>query len=192
LNYNKSFNKHNLSGLIGYTTQKQTSSSNFVRSRDFPNNLVYTLNAASNIIYQGNSLESEWALISYLSRVNYNYNSKYYITASMRADGSSRFGKDKKNGYFPSAAIAWRISNEDFLKEVNFINDLKIRVSYGETGNNNIGNYAQYATLGYESYPFSGAAFGGSAPMQFANSILTWEKQRSLNMGLMQAYSKTE
>jgi len=184
LNYSKSFGKHNISGLIGYTTQKQTNSSNFVRSRSYPNNLVYTLNAASNIIFQGNSNESEWALISYLSRINYNYNSKYYITASMRADGSSRFGKDKKYGYFPSAALAWRISNEGFLKNLALINDMKIRVSYGETGNNNIGNYAQYATIGYESYPFGGTAFGGSAPIQFANSMLTWEKQRSFNIGV--------
>lgn len=184
LNYNKVFKKHNISGLIGYTTQKQSNGSNFVRSRNFPNNLVYTLNAASNIIFQGNSNESEWALISYLSRVNYNYNSKYYITASMRSDGSSRFGKDKKYGYFPSAAIAWRISNEDFMKGVGFINDLKLRTSYGETGNNNIGNYAQYANIGYESYPFGGVAVGGSAPVQFANSLLTWEKQRSLNLGV--------
>lgn len=191
LNYNKSFNKHNISGLIGYTTQKQTSSSNFVRSRNYPNNLVYTLNAASNIIFQGNSTESEWALISYLFRVNYNYYSKYYITASMRADGSSRFGKDKRYGNFPSAALAWRISNEDFLKKLTLINDMKIRASYGETGNNNIGNYAQYATIGYESYPFGGAALGGSAPMQFANPMLTWEKQRSFNIGIDASFLKS-
>ena len=102
----------------------------------------------------------------------------------MRADGSSRFGQDKRYGYFPSAAIAWRVSNEDFLKENKTISDLKIRVSYGETGNNNIGNYAQYATIGYESYPFGGTALGGIAPTQLANPLLTWEKQRSLNFGI--------
>lgn len=184
LNYNKTISKHNISGLIGYTTQKQTNGSNFIRSRNYPNNLVYTLNAASNIIFQGNSNASEWSLISYLSRINYNYDSKYYLTASMRADGSSRFGHDKRYGYFPSAALAWRISNEDFLKENKVINDLKLRVSYGETGNNNIGNYAQYATIGYESYPFGGTALGGIAPAQLANPLLTWEKQRSLNFGM--------
>jgi TonB-linked SusC/RagA family outer membrane protein len=184
VNYNKTFKKHAVSALLGYTTQKQTSSSNFVRSRDFPNNLVYTLNAASNIIYQGNSSESEWSLISYLSRVNYNYDSKYYLTASIRQDGSSRFGKEKKFGSFPSAAIAWRISNEEFMSNVNFVNDIKLRASYGETGNNNIGNYAQYATVGYESYPFGGASLGGYAPAQFANPQLTWEKQRSFNVGM--------
>ena len=183
-NYNKRFGKHHVTGLIGYTTQKQANSSNFVRSRDYPNNLVYTLNAASNIIYQGNSNVSEWTLISYLTRLHYNYNSKYYVTVSMRADGSSRFGKDKKYGYFPSAALAWRISDENFLKESSFINDLKIRTSYGETGNNNIGNYAHIGTVNYESYTFGGSAIGGYAPAQFANSILTWEKQRSFNTGI--------
>lgn len=98
LNYNKTVSKHSISGLLGYTTQKQTNSSNFVRSRNYPNNLVYTLNATSNIIFQGNSNESEWSLISYLSRINYNYDSKYFLTASMRADGSSRFGKDERYG----------------------------------------------------------------------------------------------
>lgn len=184
LNYNKTFNKHSLSGLIGYTTQKQTFGSNFIRSRNYPNNLIYTLNATSNIIFQGNSNESEWSLISYLSRINYNYNSKYYLTASMRADGSSRFGKDKKYGYFPSAAFAWRISNEGFMKQVKLVNDVKLRLSYGETGNNNIGNYAHYATIGFESYPFGGAAYGGYAPTQLENPTLTWEKQRSLNVGI--------
>jgi TonB-linked SusC/RagA family outer membrane protein len=184
LNYKKNFKKHNVAALFGYTTQRQSSKENFLESRSFPNNLVYTLNAASNIIYQGSSSESEWAMVSYLSRINYSYDNKYYITASIRADGSSRFGADKKYGVFPSAALAWRISEEGFLKDVSFINDIKIRASYGATGNNNIGNYAQYATASYESYTFGGEAVGGYAPSQFANSNLTWEKQESINTGI--------
>jgi TonB-linked SusC/RagA family outer membrane protein len=183
LNYVKSFNNHNFTGLLGYTTQKQTDGSNFVSSQSYPNNNVYTLNAVSNILYQGNSDQSAWTLISYLARLNYNYKNRYYLTASMRADGSSRFGKNNKYGYFPSAALAWRISDENFLKDVSVINDMKIRASYGETGNNNIGNYAHIATINYESYDFGGAAVGGFAPAQFANSYLTWEKQSSLNAG---------
>lgn len=183
LNYNKSFGDHNITGLLGYTTQKNHSEGNYLRSRDYPNNLVYTLNAASNIIYQGSSNESEWSLISYLSRFNYNYKNKYYVTFSLRADGSSRFGKDNKYGYFPSAAIAWRISDERFMSGMDFISDWKLRASYGETGNNNIGNYAHIATVNFESYPFGGSAVGGYAPSNFANSLLTWEKQRSLNFG---------
>ncbi|MDR1555969.1 MAG: TonB-dependent receptor [Tannerellaceae bacterium] len=185
LNYQKSINNiHNVSGLIGYTTQKQENNSNYIRSRSYPNNLVYTLNAVSNDIYQGNSDESEWSLISYLARINYNYNSKYYITTSIRSDGSSRFGREKKYGYFPSAALAWRVSEEEFIKEISLISNLKIRASYGETGNNNIGNYAHLATVGYESYVFGNTAIGGVSPSNIENALLTWEKQSSLNFGL--------
>jgi len=184
LNYSKSFNDHNFTGLIGYTTQRQHGGGNYVRSRDYPNNLVYTLNAVSNIIYQGNSEETEWSLISYLGRINYNFKNRYYVTASLRSDGSSRFGRDNKYGFFPSGALAWRISDEDFLKDLSFLSDMKLRTSYGETGNNNIGNYAHIATINYESYPFGGGAVGGYAPSQFANSMLTWEKQKSFNVGM--------
>lgn len=162
MNYQKSFKKHNLSALVGYTTQKETNKSNYLRSMSYPNNLVYTLNAVSNDIYAGNSDENEWSLISYLARVNYNYDSKYYITASIRADGSSRFGKSNKYGYFPSVALAWRASEEDFLKSVEAITNLKLRASYGETGNNNIGNYAHIATIDYESYVLADKGVGGS------------------------------
>lgn len=184
LNYNKSFGKHNVTGLLGYTTQKQSDRDNLLRSRSFPNDLVYTLNAASNLISQGSSTESQWSLVSYLARVNYNYNNRYYATVSFRADGSSRFGTDNKYGFFPSAALAWRISDENFLKNVRFLSDLKIRTSYGETGNNNIGNYAHFATIAYESYPYGNASFGGYAPSLLANPGLTWEKQRSFNTGV--------
>ena len=184
LNYNKSFNDHNLTGLSGILPQKQHGGGNYVRSRDYPNNLVYTLNAVSNIIYQGSSDETEWSLISYLGRINYNFKNRYYVTASLRSDGSSRFGRDNKYGFFPSGALAWRISDEDFLKNLSFLNDMKLRTSYGETGNNNIGNYAHIATINYESYPFGGSAVGGYAPSQFANNLLTWEKQKSFNVGM--------
>lgn len=183
LNYTKKINDHNITGLLGYTTQKQAGGGNYLRSRDYPNNMVYTLNAASNIIYQGSSDESEWSLISYLARFNYNYKNRYYVTASIRSDGSSRFGADNKYGYFPSGALAWRISDENFMKSLEFVSDMKLRTSYGETGNNNIGNYAHIATINYESYPFGGGSLGGYAPSQFANTLLTWEKQRSSNVG---------
>jgi TonB-linked SusC/RagA family outer membrane protein len=184
LNYQKSFGVHNLTGLVGYTTQKQESGSNYLRSLSYPNNLVYTLNAVSNDILEGRSEESEWSLISYLARVNYNYNSKYYITASIRSDGSSRFGKDNKYGYFPSLALAWRASEESFFKQFTWLTNLKLRGSYGETGNNNIGNYAHLATVDYESYVLGNAAVGGYAPSNFENTMLTWEKQRAYNVGL--------
>jgi len=187
LNYNKRMNKHSIAALAGYTTQKNANNSNSLNSRSYPNDMVYTLNAVSNNIRQGNSRENEWTLVSYLARVNYNYDSKYYLTASIRADGSSRFGKDNKFGYFPSAAIRWRISQENFLKDINQISDLSLRVTYGQTGNNDIGNYAHLATI---SYLYHNVGGGGIAPNNIENTLLTWEKQRSTNFGLDAAFFK--
>ena len=181
LHYNKRINKHSIAALAGYTTQKNKQSSNSLNSRSYPNNMVYTLNAVSNDIRQGNSNASEWSMVSYLARIQYNYDSKYYLTSSIRADGSSRFGKDNKFGYFPSVSARWRISQENFMKEFNQISDLSLRITYGQSGNNDIGNYAHLATV---SYPFHVIGGGGMAPSNIENTFLTWEKQRSTNFGL--------
>ncbi len=183
LNYNKSFGKHNITGLAGFTSQKETYSVNTLMSNKYPNNLVSSLSAVSGIITDGSASRGAWSLVSYLGRINYNFNSKYYLTASIRTDGSSRFGSDKKYGLFPSAALAWRISDENFLKNVKFLNELKLRASYGETGNNNIGDYEQYATITYEKYPLNGTPISGYAPQRLPNPGLTWEKQQSVNVG---------
>ncbi|HTE28200.1 SusC/RagA family TonB-linked outer membrane protein [Flavitalea sp.] len=184
VSYNKIFGKHSISGLAGFTSQEETFESNIISSDKFPNNLVPTLSAVSGIITSGSSDIYEWSLLSYLGRINYNYDGKYYVTASIRTDGSSRFGGDNKYGIFPSAALAWRISDEIFMERFTFIDDLKFRVSYGETGNNNIGNYDQYATVNYDKYTLGGTAIGGYAPGRLANPSLTWEKQKSFNGGI--------
>lgn len=184
LNYNKSLGKHNITGLVGYSVQKENGESNLVSSNRFPNNLVPTLSAVSNLITAGTSNQYEWSLISYLARANYNYNSKYYLTASIRTDGSSRFGSENKYGLFPSFALAWRVTGEEFLKNITFLNELKIRTSYGQTGSNNIGNYDQFATLDYVNYTLGNAAFSGTAPGRLGNPFLTWEKQASVNVGI--------
>ncbi len=184
LNYNKSWGKHSIQALAGYTVQKETGESNALSSNKFPNNLVPTLSAVGGLITAGTSTTYAWSLLSYLARVNYNYNSKYYVTASFRTDGSSRFGAQNKYGNFPSVALAWRLSQENFLKDVSFLSELKLRASYGETGNNNIGNYDQYATISYENYPIGNVPTSGIAASRIANSNLTWEKQRSVNVGI--------
>jgi TonB-linked SusC/RagA family outer membrane protein len=184
LNYNNSFGNHNLTGLLGFTTQKNFGKSAMLESRAYPNNLVRTLNAVGHNIRQGTSSESEWSLISYLSRINYNYLNRYYLTMSMRADGSSRFGRENKYGYFPSVAVAWRISEENILNDVNFITDIKLRASYGLTGNNDIGNYAHLATITRTAATLGNGISLGYAPGAFQNDFLTWEKQRSFNTGI--------
>lgn len=184
LNYNKAFGDHNVSALLGFTSQKESSESNFLTSNKYPNNFVPYLSAAAGQITDGSSDTYQWSLISYLGRLNYNYKSKYYVTASIRTDGSSRFGSQHKYGVFPSAALAWRITEEEFLKSGDFLSELKLRTSYGETGNNNIGNYDQYSTINYERYTFGGSAVGAFAPARLANPSLTWEKQKQVNLGL--------
>lgn len=184
LNYTKSFGEHNLSVLAGFTSQRETMESNSITSNRFPNNLVPTLSAVSGIITNGTSSINEWSMISYLSRVNYNFKNKYYLTASVRTDGSSRFGSNNKWGVFPSAAFAWRVSDESFFEGLASLMELKVRTSYGETGNNNIGNYDHYATINYDKYTFGGSAVGGYAPGRLANPSLTWETQKSFNSGL--------
>ncbi|MEJ7739226.1 MAG: TonB-dependent receptor [Chitinophagaceae bacterium] len=184
LNYNKNVGKHSISAVGGYTVQKERFESNFLISNNFPNNLVQTLSATSGIITNGSSDLYEWSLISYLARANYNFNSKYYLTASIRTDGSSRFGAENKYGIFPSAAVAWRISEEKFLKGAGFLNELKLRASYGETGNNNIGNYEHFSIINYVKYVGGGGAAAGYVPARPSNPGLTWEKQQSFNVGL--------
>ncbi|MCW3110143.1 MAG: SusC/RagA family TonB-linked outer membrane protein, partial [Segetibacter sp.] len=190
LNYSKRFGDHNISALAGYTAQKETTEMSGFSSNRFPNNLVPTLNATSGVITAGSSEIFEWSLLSYLGRINYNYKSKYYVTASFRTDGSSRFGSESKYGLFPSAALAWRVTEEGFMKNVKAVNEWKLRVSYGETGNNNIGNYEQFATINYERYILGGGVAGGFSQAKLANPMLTWEKQRQLNIGTDIAFFK--
>jgi len=184
VNYNKRFNKHQLTALAGYTTQKESYRGSYIYSDKYSNNLVPTLSAVSGVITNGTSTVSEWSMVSYLARVNYNFDGKYYLTASIRTDGSSRFGSDKKYGLFPSAAVAWRVSDENFLKNVKQLSELKLRASYGVTGNNNIGNYDHLATIIYENYALGGVAAGGYAPARLANNLLTWETQEQFNIGI--------
>jgi TonB-linked SusC/RagA family outer membrane protein len=184
LNYTKSVGKHNFTGLLGYTTQRETLESNTLTSNKYPNNLVPTLSAVSGILTGGSSNIAEWSLLSYLGRVNYNFNSKYYVTASVRTDGSSRFGSQNKYGVFPSFALAWRISDENFMKDLRAVNELKLRASYGKTGNNNIGNYDHLATINYEKYILGNTGVGGYSPGRLANPNLTWETQQQVNVGV--------
>ena len=184
LNFNKKFGKHNVAALAGYTVQEDIAEQNAITSNNFPNNLVPYLSAVSGIITTGTAFKDEWSILSQLARVNYNYDGKYFVTASIRRDGSSRFGANNKYGTFPSAAVAWRISDENFMQRLSFISEMKLRVSYGKTGNNNIGNYASVATVNYVKYTTGGVAIGGFVPSVIPNPNLTWETQEQLNGGL--------
>ncbi|MBA4140528.1 MAG: SusC/RagA family TonB-linked outer membrane protein, partial [Segetibacter sp.] len=183
-NYNRTFGKHSIAALAGYTVQEDVVDDNTISSNNFPNNLVPTLSAVSGIITTGTATRAEWSIVSQLARVNYSYDGKYLVTASIRRDGSSRFGANNKYGVFPSAALAWRVSDESFMMNVPLISLLKLRVSYGKTGNNNIGNYASLSTINYIKYTTGGVAVGGFAPGAIPNPNLTWETQEQVNAGL--------
>src|SRR5690606_15901660 len=137
---------------------------------------------------------SEWRLMSYLGRINYNYNSKYYLTASFRADGSTKFPKQNRWGYFPSFSVMWNLKEEQFLYNVNAVSTLKLRNSWGQTGNNRIGDYSYYAKMRslitsegiYASteYPFDDNYVSGVIITSPKNDRLKWETTSQWDIGL--------
>src|SRR5690606_28578799 len=123
--------------------------------------------------------------VSFLSRLTYNYKGKYLLTASVRSDGSSRFGSENRWGTFPSVSAGWILSEEGFMQEVDPISLAKIRASYGVTGNNNIGNYTQYALINNTvNAAFNNEVAPGSAVSSLANRNLGWETTKQFDVGL--------
>lgn len=184
LSYNKDFGGHSVSALGGWTMQYQRNESNYAFANGFIVNSIPTLNAGT--VTRGNSNASEWSLLSALARIQYNYLGKYMVTGALRADGASRFGKNNRWGYFPSVSLGWRISEEKFMKSLEFIDDLKLRASYGLTGNFNIPNYGAQGGLAYYSYVLGGSSpdvIKGAAPKSMPNPDLKWEKTAQVNVG---------
>lgn len=187
LNYNKTFNEvHDFGGILGVSYQRETSRSTTISAvpNSFNNDIIKTLNNA--IINPSGTSESksEWGLISYFTRVNYGYMDKYLLSASFRADGSSRFGTDNKWGYFPSASAAWRVTGEDFMKDLPSISELKLRASYGVTGNFNIGNFQYLGTVSNVNYSPNNSTINGLAQTSLENQNLSWEKTIGYGFGL--------
>lgn len=182
LTYEKKIGEHALTGLLGYTSQKQRDETMYVAANNFPNDLVHTLNAGT--VTAGNTTASEWSLLSYLARVQYNFKNKYFLTGAIRRDGMSRFGEDNKWGYFPSVSAGWLISDESFLSGVSAINSLKLRASYGVTGNNQIPNYGSISLLASAPYVNGTTIANGLKVSNLANSGLRWEKTNQFNVGV--------
>ena len=182
LNYNHSFGPHTLSALAGFSAQKDRRVANELTATNFPNDLVYTLNAGQ--VTAGSSDVQEWSLLSYLGRVQYDYNGKYLLSAAIRADGSSRFGRNNRYGYFPSVSAGWNLSQESFLKSASWLSDLKLRASYGLTGNFQIPNYGSISLLNYQNYILGNETIvSGLAPGNSANDKLKWEKTAMFDVG---------
>lgn len=180
--YNKKIGKHNINGLAGFQLQRWNQESS---------NLYGTFN--SDIITTFNNIklldarrfgtdQQEHSLMSFYGKVGYDYAGKYLISATIRRDGSSRFGSDKRFGNFPSISAGWRISDENFMKSLNkTISDLKLRVAYGVNGNERIGNYDALALYAPGNYYNS---VNGVASFRLENKDLSWESTKSINYGL--------
>ena len=183
LTYNLELDKHNLTALLGHAYNYTRFDGSTITSQGgYRNSNVKTLNAAVGT--QSTSNASKNLMLSYFGRVQYAFDGKYLFSASMRRDGSSRFGLNTKWGWFPSLSAGWRLSSENFMQSVDFIQDLKLRASYGEAGNNNIGDYSSVAVLTGGDYSWDGTIGPGWAPGNIINPDLTWEKSRTFDLGL--------
>jgi TonB-linked SusC/RagA family outer membrane protein len=185
--YNTTINKdHNLNVLVGQAYNiDRLDQAGFTSVGGFTSAVIQTIGAAAGVALNGTNGSTQNVLLSYFSRVQYDYQHKYLLSASWRTDGSSRFGPNNKFGVFPSASVGWRISEENFMKSVPVISDLKLRASYGVNGNNNIGDY-DYPTLGAAGYVLGAtqAAALGQAPNVINNPDLKWEKSQTYDLGL--------
>jgi len=186
LTYNKVINEnHSFNVTAGITYQNFREEYNFQEVSGFTNDILedYNLGAAENAAPPSSGI-SEWALGSALGRINYSLFNKYLFTASIRADGSSRFGKDNKWGYFPSAAFAWKAGNENFLKHQEFLTDLKFRTSWGLTGNTAISPYQSLNRLTPNNTIFGNQLYIGFAPNSLPNPELKWETTEQIDLGI--------
>jgi TonB-linked SusC/RagA family outer membrane protein len=194
-NYNLNIGRHHLKALGGYSfsayNYKQFSAQNY----DFPFD-TYLWNNLGSGLYNGGaagqgqsavgSTQNSSRLIAFFGRLNYDFDNRYILTASLRHEGSSKFGPNNKWGNFPAVSGAWRISEEDFIKkEIPWINELKIRADYGVTGNQDFGNYLSLLLYGGAGYfPFNGVQYQVYGPSSNINPDLSWEKSVNFNAGI--------
>ena len=190
LNYDKSFGKHRINAMVGTSYQEYKKESVSASGSGRASELTTELdNATKATDVGGNSLR--WALMSYMARLHYSYDDRYLVTATFRADGSSKFGKDNRFGYFPSFAAAWNIGNESFMQSVKPISQLKLRVGYGQTGNQNIGAYAFADKLSVNGVYNFGSQRGFESnlvnliyPYLLSNPSVKWEAVEQYNVGV--------
>ncbi len=184
IRFNKKFGKHNFSALAGFIVSHRQYNSLFVRTTHFANTAVKTIDGGA-IIEDVSSTYNERSNLSQIARINYDFNNRYLITANFRADASSVFGPGSRWGYFPSFSAGWRISEENFLKSVDAINDLKLRIGWGQVGNDRIQEYAWYGTVGSGyNYVIGGTIVPGISVETIENKDLKWETTSQTNIGI--------
>lgn len=194
--------KHFINALAGITFQNSDYEAYAFRTTHIPNESLGMAGMSEGQASTSSSVKSSWSMLSYLGRINYNYKSKYYATASFRVDGSSKFNKNNRFGYFPSASLAWTFTEEKFMKPIkSILSNGKLRFSWGLTGNNRIGEYDYYQLLSvlksrigsYTAtnsipsgvYPFENdATNAGTVPISLQNKNLKWETTEQWNLGV--------
>lgn len=186
LNYSLKFGEHDLGLLAGISAQHESMKKVEMTASDFPNDNITSLNAG--IVNSGLTTDTAWSLFSYFLRVNYAWRDRYILAASIRRDGSSRFGKNNKYGTFPSVSVGWRMIEEEWMKTQKLFSDFKLKVSYGATGNFQIPNYSSYSLLKTSNYIQNGTVVNGLYPYTAPNPEIGWEKARQWNYGIDMAF----
>ena len=185
LNYQFTSGDHSIDALAGFTVQSNNALNFFSQDTGFPfDRLGADADGQGAVINSTESFRTKWTMASYLGRLNYQYKGRYLVTGSIRADGSSRFAEGNKWGVFPSGAVAWRVSEEPFMQPLEAVSNLKIRASYGITGNSEIGTNLSSLTLGNGRYSFDGRQVNTFYPSGPANSDLRWEKTAQTDIGI--------
>ncbi len=176
--FDKQIEKHSIGATGGMEYNRYDDNYNYVEGQGFPNDKLQTLASAAEIV-AGTSVDSYYRFLSYFARATYDYDTRYLLNITVRADGSSRFGEENRYGVFPSASVGWVMSNEAFLKGSKKVSLLKLRASYGLTGNAGIGNFDYKGLYGIGSYAGTSSIY----PSTIANPALTWEKTAQLDIG---------
>ncbi len=188
--YSKSFGKHRASILGGYSYQDQTNEGFWMQNWDFPTDLYsYNNMATGDALSRGEAVmassKSSSKLIGFFGRLNYNFDDKYLLMASIRREGSTKFGANYQWGNFPAVSVGWRISKEPFMQSLDFVENLKIRAGYGITGTEPSSPYMSQISLNYgDRFLNNGKWIQGITPVRNANPDLRWEKKKELNLGL--------
>lgn len=193
LTYANKIGSHAFEAMLGYTAQEQTDKVITGTGNTFPDDIVRVLDVATikNVTSGATSLsgepmngETSWSLLAYFGRVNYAFKDKYLLSASYRREGSSRFGINNKWGNFPAVSVGWRLTEESFMPKLSWLADLKLRASFGITGNNTIGNYRSLAAMTSSNYVFGNSLVNGKTLGSFANSELGWEESKQTDIGI--------
>jgi TonB-linked SusC/RagA family outer membrane protein len=182
LTYSNNFGEHRINVLVGYTAQNELTKGLKATGSQYPNDLTPFLGSAA--LKTAGSSEYGWSTNAFFGRINYAFGEKYLLSGTFRREGSSRFGEKNRYGNFPAFSAGWRVLNESFMPKIEWLTDLKLRGSWGVTGNNNIGNYNSLAFMSSTNYILGNNFAPGQVVGSLANPILGWEKSKQVDIGI--------